>query len=366
MKAVVAIPVRDEETAIRSCLDALLRQRDHRGHPLASFTFGIVVLFNNCTDCSVAVAEACLCGAGVPFVLSDVRLSPDRANAGTARRLAMDIAALWIERSGQSDSLLLTTDADSQVPNDWVMRNLEALKNGSRAVAGRARLDTDAQEGLPSKLLRRVGLEDAYEARLAKLAARLDPLAHDPWPNHRAASGASYAVTLDAYRAIGGLPNIPCGEDRALTRALERQDILIRHAPDIVVLTSARLRGRAQGGAADTLRARCEDPDLPSDPSLEPVALAARRFSWRRRLRLLHGWGDLGRKASWRTALQLPEEAGEWAEEPHFGSFWAHVEDASPRLAPHALRPSEIRPQIAAADMMLSHWDQSASRQSRR
>ena len=366
LRAVVAIPARNEEALITPCLRSILRQRDRSGSPPASFTFGIVLLFNNCTDRSADAARACLAGRGMPFMICDVQLSPERANAGSARRLAMDIAALWLERSGAPDGLLLTTDADSRVPDDWVARNLGALKNGTSAVAGRVRWDRRPDAATPASLFRRISLEDAYEARLAELSARLDPRAHDPWPNHRTASGASYAVTLDAYRAIGGLPDIPCGEDRALARALDQRDLLIRHAPDITVVTSTRLQGRARGGAADTLTARRDNPDLAGDPALERVATAALRYSWRRRLRGLHGARELGGEALWVGGLQLGPEAHEWADETHFGSFWAKVEAASPLLRPRGLRPSELPVQIAAADILLSRQDQTASRQSSR
>lgn len=366
MRAVVAIPARDEEALIAPCLKALLKQRDRYGSPPAGFTFGIVLLLNNCADRSAEVARACLADGGVPFMICEVQLPPGRANAGSARRLAMDIAALWMERSGDPDGLILTTDADSRVPDHWVERNLAALRHGACAVAGRLHWDRPPEAGLPPSLLHRVKLEEAYEARLAQLASRLDPLAHDPWPNHRTASGASYAVTLDAYRAIGGLPDIPCGEDRALARALERQDILIRHSPDVSVLTSTRLKGRAQGGAADTLKARCDDPDLPGDPALEPLAAAARRYAWRRHLRVLHRQGRLAHEAFWRRGLRLPAEAQEWPDAPHFGSFWAKVEEASPLLERRAVRPSEMPAQIAAADILLLGADYFASRQSSR
>ncbi len=353
MEAVVAIPVRDEEIVLGACLDALLRQTDQHGTRLSPFAFGIVLLLNNCTDGSADRARACLAQSDVPFVLADVRLPPERANAGAARRLAMDIAALWLERSGMGNGLLLTTDADSLVPRDWVARNLEAIRRGSGAVAGRFSLDTETQTSLPLALLKRLRLEQAYEARLVRLAAQIDPRPHDPWPNHRDASGASYAVTLEAYRAIGGLPEIPCGEDRALAQALDCHDIPIRHAPDIVVVTSARLKGRAKGGSAETLRARCEEPDMPGDITLEPLALAAHRFSWRRRLRAMHA-SQMGSETAWWKSLHLPAEASGWTSEPHFGAFWAKVETASPLLSARALRPSEMPAQITAADMMLS------------
>ena len=146
---------------------------------------------------------------------------------------------------------------------------------GCGAVAGRVTLEP-AEEGLlPQALMRRTERENAYEQALLALSARSDPVAHDPWPNPWTASGASYGVTLDAYRAIGGLPYPASGEDRALADALLRHDIPIRHDPDIVVVTSARLDGRACGGVADTIRMRCEDPDVPGDERLEPLANAA-------------------------------------------------------------------------------------------
>ena len=64
------------------------------------------------------------------------------------------------------------------------------------------------------------GWRDRYDWLLAELLARIDLEMHDPWPRHRIASGASLAVTLAAYRRIGGLPPIPTGEDRALAEKI--------------------------------------------------------------------------------------------------------------------------------------------------
>jgi hypothetical protein len=54
----------------------------------------------------------------------------------------------------------------------------------------------------------------------AAIHQHLDPRPHDPWPRHASEPGASLAVTLQAYRAIGGLPCIAFGEDGALVAAL--------------------------------------------------------------------------------------------------------------------------------------------------
>jgi hypothetical protein len=237
--AIAAIPVRDEQDRIESCLDALLAQRDISGRPFPPGALGLVLLLNNCSDRTEAIARGRLATSGAPFALVNVALPPSQANAGFARRLALDLAALWLERMNRRGGVLLTTDADSRVPPQWLARKLAAIHAGCGAVAGRVTLEP-AEEGLlPRALMRRTASESAYERTLLALSARIDPIAHDPWPNHWSASGASYGVTLDAYHTIGGLPCPASGEDRALADALLRYDIPIRHDPEIVVVTSA-------------------------------------------------------------------------------------------------------------------------------
>jgi len=202
--AIVAIPVRDEEDRIEACLDALLAQRDLSGRRLPADALGLVLLLNNCGDRTAAIARGRLAASGAPFAVVNVALPPSQANAGFARRLALDLAALWLERAGRCDGVLLTTDADSRVPPQWLARKLAAIHAGCGAVAGRVTLEPTEEGLLPQALMRRAARESAYEQALLALSARIDPIAHDPWPNHWSASGASYGVTLDAYRAIGG------------------------------------------------------------------------------------------------------------------------------------------------------------------
>jgi hypothetical protein len=353
LAAIAAIPVRDEEDRIDACIEALLAQRDLAGRPQRRDALAIVLLLNNCSDRTAAIARARLVCSGAPFALVDVALPPSQANAGFARRLALDLGALWLERSARRNAVLLTTDADSRVPPQWLVRNLAAIQAGCGAVAGRVTLEPTEAGLLPQALKRRTARESAYEHTLLALSARIDPIAHDPWPNHWSASGASYGLTLDAYRAIGGLPCPASGEDRALADALLRCDIPIRHDPDIVVITSARLDGRACGGVADTIRMRCEDPETPGDERLEPLPNALRRYVWRRRLRRWHAAGTLQQQA-WQGRLGLPPGWRACAHDAGFGALWAEVEAASPRLAPTPLRPRHMALHTAAARAVLT------------
>jgi hypothetical protein len=352
-RAIVAIPVRDEETRIAGCLKALLDQRDSSGRAFGRKGFGIVLLLNNCHDRTMDSSLRVLNGARIPFLVINVALSEPLSNAGFARGLAMETAAQWLERANRSDGVLLTTDADSRVRADWVARNIAAIDAGCSAAAGHIVFDPVEENLLPERLIRRNLEERAYEQALLALSALIDPIEHDPWPNHRTSSGASFAITLQAYRKIGGLPRVSTGEDRALSQALLQHDIPIRHDPGIVVATSARLDGRARGGAADTLRLRCQDPTMLGDAALEPFPNAIRRYFWRRRLRGWHNDGAFPENGSWAAGLDLPFDYLRWAAEPRFGRLWSAIEAASPLLSLKPLPPDQLRTHTSMADALL-------------
>ena len=286
-RCVVAVPVKDEAERLPACLNALAAQRDQDGQPLVRGTFGAAIFANNCSDDSAELARSL--AQDLPFSVRVVEASllPELAHAGAARRGAMDLAEAWLSERNDSEGVILTTDADSQVSPNWIANNLAAIDAGADAVLGRVVLD---QEGdlLPQALLHRGLLESVYEALLTELSALLDPVDYNPWPHHATISGATLAVTSEAYRRVGGLPCVPLGEDKALIAQLARIDARIRFCPDIEVTTSGRINGRAPGGVADTLRLRSGNPDAFCDEALEPFRVALRRAKWRGRLRRLY------------------------------------------------------------------------------
>ncbi|MGE7413328.1 glycosyltransferase [Methylobacterium tarhaniae] len=346
-RCIVAVPVRNEVDRIGACLRALAAQDG-----IGADALGIVLFLNNCTDGTAQAVAALAPDLRLP--LRVIARDREGAHAGWARREAMEAAAAWLEETAP-DGVILTTDADSRVPPDWVARNLAALARGADAVAGRFVLDAAEAARLPDALHARGRLEGAYEALLVALEAAIDPVAHDPWPRHATRSGASLAVCLPAYRAAGGMPALPAGEDRAFVAALARAEARVRHAPDIVVVTSGRLDGRAPGGAADTMRQRCEAPESPCDPRLEPLGRALFRFAWARRLRRLDEDGRLARTALWAPWLWIgPDEARRIAGLPTRGARLAAIEAGSPLLAGRPLRPSALPRQIRAARLVLA------------
>lgn len=345
-ETVIAIPVRNEAERITACLLAIDAQTG-----IVPGSIGLVLFLNNCTDGTVEIVEALRPRLSLP-----VRVMVETyqgAHAGWARRRAMDAAADWIGPEG-STGTLLSTDADARVAPDWVARNLAALAAGADAVAGRIRLDADDYAGLPEALRARGRLEDAYGALLTEAEAHIDPDPHDPWPCHRTTIGATLAVRLSAYREVGGMPEIPLGEDGAFVAALLAHGLHVRHAADVVVVVSGRLVGRAPGGVADTIRSRCDEPDALCDARLEPVPRALLRYAWRRRLRRLHAQGRLGRRLGWARLLAIPPaEALRIAAIPLSGLAIAQAERASPRLAYRPLGPKDLPGQIRVASVVL-------------
>ncbi|ODN71893.1 glycosyltransferase family A protein [Methylobrevis pamukkalensis] len=333
---VVAIPARDEEARIDACLASLIAQR---GIPAAHADVGIVLVANNCRDATAPRARHLLRKSGIPHRVLALDLPAGNANAGHARGLALDVAGLWAGQAG-GRGILLTTDADTRVGPDWIARNIAALSGCCDAVAGRFVFDRREEAAWPPHLRRRRRLEGAYEHALAALSTCIDPLPEDPWPNHWTESGASFAVTLAAYRRIGGLPVVEVGEDRALAATLARHDIALRHDPGIVVTTSARFDGRADGGCASTLRLRAERDAVPADERLEPLPAALRRMVLRGRMR--RAFAANCHPGTWERRLALPEGALGGRTGRSFGEAWATALAQSPLLVPEPLRPDRI------------------------
>ena len=358
---VVAIPVRDEEKRLPACLHALARQRDRSGRSISPTQVRVVLFANNCTDRSASLARNLGSELSLDVRVIEARLPPAIAHAGSARRAAMDLAEAWLVEAGESDGVILATDADSQVAPDWIAENLAAFAAGAEAVLGRINLDEEGDQ-LPEALHRRGALEDIYEKLLTELSWLLDPLEYDPWPHHATVSGASLGVTREAYCRVGRLPRVPLGEDKALVGLLSRHDVRIRHCPTAHVITSGRTDGRAPGGVADTLAIRSKEPDAFCDEALEPFRTAFARAAWRGRLRRLYGVGRLALDLNWVEKLEIaPRDVDDLIQEPAFGAIWAAIELRSPRFARRLLRPAELPEQISIARRWLAHLREGGS-----
>jgi GT2 family glycosyltransferase len=336
---IVVIPARDEAERIEPCLTALNQQTQPPD--------AVVLLLNNCQDTTEMIARGIQ--PDLRFRLDVIRrdLPPADANAGHARRLAMELAA----RQAAPGGVLLTTDADGVVPADWVAGNLATLARGADIVCGRAVIDPVEAALIPAHL----HADDARECRLIalldELAWMLDPEMHDPSPRHTEASGASLAVSVDAFHRVGGIPAIPAGEDRAFVRALWMMDARVRHDPAIQVVVSGRIEGRAPGGMADAIRRRMVRQDEFTDDLVEPATDAFRRYSFRQRAR--RAWGGLADPA---LAVDLALSHTVLAKvlaNRFFGGAWAALEASSPVLRRRRVRFVDLPAETMTARILL-------------
>lgn len=298
-----------------------------------------VLCLNNCRDGTAAAVRSHAGRLPFPLHMIEVTLPEACAFAGQARRIAMEYAAGLANRDG----VLLTTDADARVGPDWVATNLVAIEAGADAVAGRVVIEPEGAERIPAHLHAIDARECTYAALLDEIYALLDPDPADPLPRHDEESGASTAVTVAAYCGVGGMPAVALGEDRAFFDALRRADLRIRHEPELSVIVSARIEGRARGGMADTMRRRIERPDPFLDARLEPAMDALRRARLRRLARTVWSTpaGDV--LASLAARIGLPAaRLAELLTAPHFGAAWAAIEGASPALRQRAKVPLEM------------------------
>jgi len=252
-RVAVALPALNERARIVACVSSLL------GQAAPDFTLSVHVFANNCMDgtADVLKTEFPDCPA---LYIHEATLLPPFATAGWARRLAMEEAARTLRAA---TDILLSTDADTIVSSDWIRRTMTYFDCGFDAVAGLAVVHHTEWQALTAEQRARLRLLRKYMALLSylRLYGTID---RDCWPRHDYEGGASIALTLRMYRAVGGCPPLPVGEDRALFEEIRRKGGAIRHALDVKVLTSGRLVGRAQGGMADTVRNWCnQSPDMP-------------------------------------------------------------------------------------------------------
>jgi hypothetical protein len=229
-EVLVAIPAHDEEAEIAGCLEHVAR-----AVRLASSTYGpvtVAVAAHRCTDDTFGTASAALSDLpGRHLVVRDevshtVGAVRARLVAGWASRHQPEPGRTWV----------LSTDADSHVPPDWIIGTLaEARRRGAVAVAGMVELR---------------GWDAPPEVR-ERYRALIDAGLRDDGHTH--VYGANLAVRLDAYLRVGGF-RAGHGEDQDLVDRLREAGEPVVSLLSPLVRTSAREPGRAEHGLGALLQ----------------------------------------------------------------------------------------------------------------
>ena len=226
-RVVIVMPARDERDTIGDSLAAVGRAVDGAGPVVAC---SITVVDDGSSDGTGQIARRAL--ARLDLRAQVVRVNVGRV--GTARRIGVHVTtATW--RSPER-VWILSTDADSRVRPDWIVRHVAHAQNGAVAVSG----IVDLIEGVDVARFRSRWRSD-YGARIAD--DHRHPYAH----------ATNLGVRLDAYRAVGGFRDVAGEEDGDLWSRLRARGIEPLSDARIVVDTSGRCHGRVAEGFAHAL-----------------------------------------------------------------------------------------------------------------
>jgi glycosyltransferase involved in cell wall biosynthesis len=210
----VVVPAHDEEDMLPACLESLHRAAARHDVP----AIRIVVVADGCKDRTAEVAAAG--GAEVVEVCEE---NPGAARAAGFERLLATTAVspdhVW----------LATTDADSEVPHDWLSVHTRLGRAGWDGVAG-------------TVVVR--DWEPGRRDTARRLAARYGTLRD----GHGHVHGANLSLSGRAYLRCGGFPRLALAEDHALVRRLVDLGLLVARPGGSPVVTSGRRNARARGG----------------------------------------------------------------------------------------------------------------------
>jgi hypothetical protein len=305
------VPVKNEAKNLEKTLFSLANQVDLQGKPLDKKRYEIIVLANNCSDDSAAIAfRFAAQNPSLALHVVEMFLDADRAYIGWVRKALMDEAYRRLKWLGRDRGVIASTDGDTCVLPTWIASILSEIQNGADAVSGRILTEPNERLSLDKAtrlyFLRYVG----YRYLIARLEAYLDPDPYDPFPRHHQHFGASLAVTAEMYEKVGGLPPSRTPEDVAFYDALLAVDARFRHSPAVRVYTSARVLGRAQAGLSHRL-AQLEQLGKTHQPMLvESAFVLENRFRLRRELRQVWQETKAGEKLQSSTLISMAKKLG--------------------------------------------------------
>lgn len=329
------VPVRNEAETLDATLKALAHQTDLQGRRFHPKRYEIIVLANNCSDDSAAIANHFAAQhPDLALHVVEVTLPPSQAYIGRVRKMLMDEAYHRLHSLGRRRGIIASTDGDSQVSSNWIAANLYEINRGVDAVGGRIIIESNHRRALHPDVKACYLQEVGYRYLVAELESYLNPNSYDPFPRHFQHYGASLAVTVEMYALAGGLPPVRTPEDEAFYRALLRVNARFRHSPLVKVVTSARVTGRSDVGLANQLNQWAKTGSQTF--MVEPADAVATRFRARHQLWILW-WCILKGYSSTQNIEELAETLGietQWlTQQLHqpqsFNSLFERVEQRS-------------------------------------
>ncbi|SDW77749.1 Glycosyl transferase family 2 [Arthrobacter sp. yr096] len=229
MSVAVVMPAHNEDRHIGSALVALKTAADALQQEHPEVPVSVSVVLDSCTDRSADITAAYVAGDS-RFGAVNVELRSTGASRDFGIRASLDglpaeeTAKIW----------LATTDSDSTVPEQWLVRQVELANAGADAILGSVEPDPGDVE--PAILRRWLELHPFVE-------------------DHPHIYGANLGIRASAYLAVGGFPTLRAHEDHVLVDRLRSHGFAVTATDTTRVVTSGRLQARAPEGFAAYLRA---------------------------------------------------------------------------------------------------------------
>jgi Glycosyl transferase family 2 len=225
----VVMPIHNEERHLPAALLAVTRALAMAPTGMST---SLALVLDTCRDSSHSLVSDWALTLRERRSNTDVLIvETDQTNVGAARRLGCEaLLAAWVGVDATT-IWIATTDADSQVPHDWVTKQLAARADGIDLWSGR--ISVQDWSGHRRQTARH--WTSQYEAEAE--------------PIH----GASMGFNAAHYLAAGGFSPHRTGEDRSLYRAMVANGARVHHDGRTRVQTSARRDGRAPHGFSQAL-----------------------------------------------------------------------------------------------------------------
>jgi glycosyltransferase involved in cell wall biosynthesis len=221
----ILIPAKDEEVLLERCLQSILLAAANLPK---HYTFDIVLAIDSSTtDQTFSIAKKILHTFGTLMYVP-------QSNVGLARRQATH-KALQRYQGLLQHCWLANTDADSEIPLNWLTHQIALANQGIQAIAGIVSVDSFAEH--------EAHVENAFKETYLINADGTHPHVH----------GANLGLRADVYVKVGGWSALKTAEDHDLWKRLRAANTVMHSDATLSIKTSGRRVGRAPDGFANAL-----------------------------------------------------------------------------------------------------------------
>lgn len=218
----IIIPAHNEETELPDCLETVQLACEYASQSYPELQIRVIVVADACSDATVQQVFECDTG-----LYAVELISVGFRNVGRARSVGVQEFLSDFDYNDLRQGWIATTDADTQVPVEWLYTHLQHATAGVDCLVGTVepRADSATQE-----LLRK------WHAR------------HILTEGHPHIFGANLGIRASWYENVGGFLPLPTGEDINLVDKIRRSGACVVSTDTTRVATSARLSGRVTQG----------------------------------------------------------------------------------------------------------------------